>query len=111
MCITYSQDIAGTARNVVEHYKYFQKKWTEHKSMLEMQKLNLPCIDGRPSLARQWAAALTGIGPDLSERAAKHFGSGLALAVADESDWTEINGIARPTARKVIKEIEEVTGR
>lgn len=106
MPVITSYSLATTAKHVVEYYQYFQKNWKDHKSMMEMQKISLPSLGGRPNLVRRWAADLDGVGPDLSARAGDVFSSGLELAIATPEDWAEIKGISLSGAKEIVKQIE-----
>lgn len=106
MHVVHSQGIQSTARNIVEHYHYFQKDWDKHTAMLAMQKVTLPCIDGKPSLTRQWAACIDDVGEGLSSGADKVFDTALELAIATPEDWAQIKGISMDGAKKIVKQIE-----
>src|SRR5690242_3999861 len=88
-----TRDIEHTAFNIVEMYHYFQKKWDDHTSLLEVQKIVIPDMNRRASLVRRWASDLDGIGVKMSQDAEKLFQSGYKLAMADETDWMKIKGI------------------
>lgn len=103
--VTFSRDLNHTAWNVKEWYHYFQKKWDDHTSLQEIQKLNLPTFHTKPTLVRQWAAAIDDIGVKLSDRAERHFGTPIRLAQADESDWLRIPGIGIKVAQQIVKQI------
>lgn len=103
--ITPSMDLHHTAYNIVEMYQYFQKKWNSHTSLLEVHKSAIPTMNGRPSLARRWADALTDVGVVYGMAADEKFKTGHVLANVDETDWLSIPGIGPKTARKIIKEI------
>lgn len=98
-----SRDLEHTAYNICECYHYFQKKWDDHTSLLEMQKLNLPELRGRPTTVRQWAASLEGIGVKLSLEVEKVFKTPYNLAHADEEQWIQVPGVNSKMARKLVK--------
>jgi|SRR5579863_6880545 len=100
-----SRDIEETAFQIVSLYQYFQKKWEDHTSLLEVHKLALPSLNGSPSLVRRWASDLEGIGVKHSQDAEKVFKSPINLARADERDWMRIAGIGYKTASQIVKEI------
>lgn len=103
--VDYTRNQQQTAYDVHEWYHYFQKPWRKHKSLLEMQKLALPSLTGPPSVVRQWANALDGIGAEKSDAAARIFKTPFDLAYSDEDDWMQIPGVAMPTAERIIKTI------
>lgn len=103
--IDYTRDPYHTAFNICECYHYYQKKWDSHTSMLETQKLNIPSLSGKPSLARRWAAEVEGLGVKLSMAAASVFRTGYDLAHADEFDWMEVDGVTSRMARASVREI------
>lgn len=106
--VTYTRDVAHTAQDIIEWYWYFQKRWTDHTALLEMQKLNIPSLTGKPPLVRRWAADLDGIGVKMSGDAAKVFKRPIALANADEVDWVRVPGVGVKTAQSIWREIHGV---
>lgn len=103
--VIWSRDLEQTAFNICELYYYFQKKWDDHTSLLQMQDLNIPTMTGKPSLVQRWAAQLEGIGVKLSAEAAKKFKTPYDLALSDEKDWISIPGVGAKQAMKIIKEL------
>jgi len=103
--ITYSMTLEHTAVNICNCYHYFQKKWENHTSLLETQKLAIPDMRGKPSLVRRWAAQLTGVGVKHSIDAERLFKKASSLAQADELDWLRVPGIGVKTAQNIVKEI------
>lgn len=100
-----TRDIEHTAYNIVECYHYFQKKWEDHTSQLEIQKVAIPTLNGRPSLAMKWANALDGVGVKSGQDAAALFKTGIKLAQADEMEWMKIKGIGVQTAQSIVRQI------
>lgn len=103
--ITPSRNLWETAYHTCELYQYFQKRWEDHTSLLETQKLLIPDLRGKPPLVRRWAAELDNIGVKYSMRAEELFKKPITLARATEMDWMQIDGIGRGTAQKIIKEV------
>lgn len=103
--VIYSRDMEATAYNICECYHYFQKKWEDHTSLLEMQKLNIPSLTGKPSLVQRWAAQLEGVGVKLSGEAIKEFKTAHDLANSDEQDWMRIPQVGAKLAKKIYREI------
>lgn len=100
-----TRDIEHTAYNICECFHYFQKKWADHTSLMEVQKLNLPELRGKPSLVRRWANDLEGVGVKGSMAAEKIFPTPFDLASSDELSWMKVPGIGAKLARRIIKEI------
>lgn len=100
-----SRDMKHTAFNVCELYHYFQKKWQDHTSLLEIQRIAIPQMTYHPSLVRKWANDLEGIGTKMSELAARYFKTPYKLANGDESDWLRIPGVGAKTAQDIVKQI------
>lgn len=103
--VSYSRDLWHTAYNICEFYHYFQKRWSDHTSLIETQKLNLPDLNAKPSLTRKWAADLTDIGVKYSIEAERLFRTPIRLATADEVQWLTIKGIGPKTAMNIVKEV------
>jgi ERCC4-type nuclease len=100
-----SRDLEQTAYNVLEIYSYFQKKWDDHTSLLEMQKLNIPSLNGRPPLVQRWASELDGIGVKHSRDAMKLFKTPYDLARSDETEWITLPGIGAKLALSIVRQI------
>ena len=109
--ITHSRDLFGTAYNVCEIYNYFQKRWEDHTSLLEIAKLKIPDMNHRPSLVRRWASDLDDIGVKMSHLAEQWFESGQELANSSAADWLRIPGVGLKTAQKIVKQIRSIRGR
>lgn len=116
MVVCYSRDIAQTAFDITELYHYFQKPWDEHTAMLQMAQgynlqhpwdslASLPTLDDHPSLVREWAAKLPGVGVKLSQDAERVFRTPLALATGDETDWLKVPGVGVASAQKIVRAI------
>lgn len=102
-----TRDIEQTAYNITECYGYFNKKWEDHTSLLEIQKLNIPTLRAKPPLVQRWAAALEGVGVKHSAEAKKIFKTGMDLARGSEEDWMQISGVGPKLSRSIIKQIHE----
>ena len=70
-----------------------------------MQKLNIPALNGRPSLLQRWAAELDGVGVKHSQDATKIFKTPYDLARSDETQWINLPGIGAKLARSIIRQI------
>jgi ERCC4-type nuclease len=100
-----TRDMEQTAYNILECYHWFSKRWEDHTSLLETQKLNMPSLNGRPTLVRRWASELDGVGVKLGMEAEKRFKTAYDLSQSDESDWVKIEGIGAKLARSIIQQI------
>lgn len=103
--VLYTRDLVQTAFDICECWHYFQKPWRSHTSLLEMQKLNLPTLNGKPSLVRKWAADIDGIGVKHSQDAEQLFRKPVALANSEETDWLRIPGIGVKSAQSIVRQI------
>lgn len=102
-----TRNIEHTAFNIVEMYHYFQKKWDDHTSMLEVQKIALPDMNQKPSLVRRWASDLDGIGVKMSQDAGSMFRSAYDLAHSTELDWMKLKAVGVATAQDIIRQIHK----
>lgn len=103
--VTYSRDVWHTAYNIVEWYHYFQKPWRAHTALMQMQKVQIPTLNNKPTLTRKWAFAIDDIGEKLSEAAAKVFKTPHDLASADEEEWLRVPGVGVKTAQNIVREV------
>lgn len=103
--VTYSRDLFHTAYNICEWFHYFQKPWTGHTALQELQKVAIPTLNHKPSLVRKWANDLEGVGTKLSGDAERLFRKPITLANADESEWLRIPGVGVKTAQSIVREI------
>ena len=100
-----TRNMAHTAYDICEEYHYHQKKWDKHTSLKEIQKLAIPQLSGKPSLARKWANDIDGVGVVLGEQADMHFRrKAIRLATSDEEDWIAC-GAGVGKARSIIRQI------
>lgn len=100
-----TRDLEQTAYNITEMYAYFQKKWDDHTSLLEVQRLAIPTLNAKPSLVQKWAASIDGIGPKLCMRAAQVFKNPYQLARSDESQWMKVDGVNPKLAKRIVRDI------
>lgn len=103
--VCYTRDIQQTAYDIHEWYHYFQKRWQDHTSLLEMQRLHIPTLNAKPSLTRLWATSLEDIGVVKSDLAERVFRTPIALATADERDWMRIPGVGVTIAQHIVADI------
>lgn len=87
------------------YHWWCSKEFEEHKSHLSLNESG--AIDQnvlvRPSLVRRMAKELPGVGLDRSAAVAKEFHTPLDMILADESEWRDIEGIGKVTARKIME--------
>lgn len=92
--------------------KHLYRWWTdkafdEHKSHLKFHSSTAdPQLLVKPSLCRQVAATLPGIGWTKSGAVASHFGSVYSMAQAPESEWVKIPGIGKLGAQKILAALQ-----
>jgi len=103
--VTYSRNLSQSSIDICEWFRYFQKKWTQHTSLMELQRENVPTLAGKPALVRTWANCIEDIGVKYSLAAEELFKTPIRLANSSENDWMQIGGIGPKTAIKVVKEI------
>jgi len=88
------------------HSWWTNKTWNEHRSHLAFDE---PLPDNglltRPSLCRRVAKELPGIGWVKSGTVSGHFRTVLELALAEEKDWREIDGVGKGLASKIVSAI------
>jgi ERCC4-type nuclease len=89
------------------------KPWEKHSAHLGVyapavaltgrSRLNL--VRREIPLREKWAMQIDGIDMVIAERAAARFESAWALAAGTAADWQEIRGIGRPTAQRIVRDI------
>lgn len=78
------------------------KEWEEHRAHLAFDNSQALALISRPSLVRRVAGQLPGVGMGRSGPVARRFSSCVDMVLASESEWQEIEGIGKGTARKVV---------
>lgn len=93
-----------TGRFISALYHWWtDKEWEAHRSHLKFKTLDADkALLIKPTLCRQIAAQLPGVGWVKSGAVAAKFGSVTAMVAATEKDWTEIEGIGKTMAKKII---------
>lgn len=102
-----TRNLEHTAYNICEMYAWYQKRWDDHTALLEVQKLNIPSLVGKPSLVRRWASQLDGVGVKHSQEAERIFRTPYELAQGDERDWITIPGVGAKLAQNIVRQIHE----
>jgi ERCC4-type nuclease len=84
------------------------KEWEEHRSHLQFRTLQADKqLLMKPSLCREWAARLPGIGWERSKAVALHFKSARAMVQAPQKEWVQIEGIGEGIAKGVQKALDK----
>lgn len=85
------------------YHWWTDKNMDEHKSHLALYQQDLDrSLLIKPSQFRQTVATWPGVGMTRSYAVEKHFGGSISKAVrASESEWAEIEGIGKLTAKKI----------
>lgn len=104
--VIHSRDLIHSAHVIGEWFHYFQKRWEDHTSMMEVQKVNIPSLFAKPPLVKKWANDLEGIGVKMGDLAARHFKTPIRLATADELEWLKIPGIGVRTAQDIYRQVQ-----
>lgn len=102
--IVLTRDMAHTVVNIVNDYHYYQKKWSDHKSMRQVHMPTIATLTRRPPLRKLWAHACEGVSTVYGEQATKYFPTAIRLANSDETDWVRV-GVDVKTAQNIVKEI------
>lgn len=104
--ILYTRDLFHSAFDICELFHYYQKKWTDHKAMKQIQKLTLPSLRGKPPLVRRWAEDIEGVGETFGEQAERLFKTPIALATSEALQWRCLPRIGEGLANDIIAQIE-----
>lgn len=106
--VIHSRDLEHTAFNICECFKYYQKKWEDHTSQLDTERLAIPDLRGKLKLVRKWAASIDAVGVKRSLEAEKLFKTPFDLANATEVDWMRVSGISYKSAKKIVDAIHGI---
>lgn len=100
-----TEDISETVEwlRCVDNW-FTSKDWENHRAHLDWYS---PSPEGNPfeepSLVQKVAAVLPGLGSSRSRNVASHFGSVRAMIMADEKEWSKIDGVGIKTAKKLVE--------
>jgi len=97
-----SSNMAETAHQISALFKWFQKHWEQHTSMLEVHRVALPQFT-KPSFERRVASQIDGIGVNRSIECEKYFKTVPKMINAGEEEW--INIVGARTAQKIVRQI------
>lgn len=114
-------DVRETAEQWVNLWRWFNEKtWKQHRSH-DQVFIREPGSNKKGGKARfssfetslcyEWATRLVGIDDVKARRVAKHFGSGLKMALANEEAWMEIDGVGRHLAELAVRAIRGLEGK
>lgn len=94
-----------TVQFIRDLYAWWQEGWDAHKSHLapntSMEDQRDTALLVKPSLLREWAAKLPGIGWVKAGAVERHFGTIEHMMWASMKEWQEIEGIGKVLASKV----------
>ncbi len=96
-----------TVMSLVNLYNWWQKPWESHSSVEAVKLQSGNPLTGKVSTLRRVAAALPGVGWELSRRVEQHFKSVENMAGALSSEWMEVSGIGKGRALEICKAIKE----
>ena len=91
---------------------WWQKGWEAHKAHKQYHKGAFRGVKGGavslvpPSLLQRVASELPGIGYEKSCRVADYFDSVTSMCLASQEDWTEIEGIGKVLAKKIMEALQ-----
>ncbi len=105
--VEFTSSERGTVDTVIRLYKYFTgKRLDQHHSHEGLQDHSVSNVfslnpNYKPTLCRQMAALLPGVGNELSKHVAREFGSTYEMINAPEDSWYEIEGIGKKKAKNI----------
>lgn len=103
-----TQDAEGTAAFLAALHKWWtHKEWAEHQSHLALYQPPDSAIFVKPTMVRQVAALLPGVGFEKSLGVEARFATVLELACASAQDWVEIPGIGKTLAPRIVQVLQE----
>ena len=102
-----TSDIDGSAQTVIDLFSWFTgKEWEDHRSHMALTDAFRNDVDlVKPGLVRRVSKELPSIGWDRSRAVAKRFRSVFEMCMADEADWSQLEGIGKTPAAAVVRAI------
>jgi ERCC4-type nuclease len=101
-----TQNAEETAHHITDSWHWWSKEWDKHKSTSVFHHSGPVRVElAAPSLVRKVAKELPGIGWEKSKDVEIHFPTVLELATAGESEWCQIPGVGKATAKKIVRVI------
>jgi ERCC4-type nuclease len=101
-----SFDEFDSAFRILSLYHWWQTPFEEHGS--DVSFWSPVYLTGRSPLIVRMVAQIDGIGMKRAQLAAQRFGSVFGLVTADEDQWTDIEGIGKPTAKRIVAALHEI---
>lgn len=98
-----------SAHIIANAYRWWcNKEFDDHKSHLALDTLDARDANlmVRPSVVRNVAAQLPGVGWTKSEAVSKRFKTVANMVMATESEWREVPGIGATLAKRIVKELQ-----
>ena len=108
--IIFADGLADAGHTILAHYKWWAGEWDDHKSLRTFDDSKTFSVFSEPSALRKMAAQFKQIRWVRSKAVEAHFDSIRDMALADESEWREIDGIGPKIARAVVAECGRVVG-
>ena len=106
--IRFASTIRETAWLIHDLYWWFQKGWQDHKSLKVIYQMPpSPMSTESPSLLRQMAALLPGIGWEKSARVEQRFDSVVEMCLASPAEWQEIPGVGTVISGRAVAALNE----
>ena len=97
-----------TAQLVTSLYYWWTEKYLdEHKSHRQKHRPLIDINTKVPPLLYRVAAELPGIGSTKSRLVTNHFRNLTEMVLASEEEWCKIPGIGKPTAKRLVKTLQE----
>lgn len=103
-----TRDQEETCRFLKTLYHWWtDKSFAQHRSHLKFHsQFADQSLLVKPSLCREWAARLPGIGYEKSGKVAAYFGTATAMASClDEKEWAKIDGVGSVLARRIVEKL------
>ena len=115
--VKHCEDVAEVAQWIGVLYRWWQKRWTEHKAMRTFDNSRdialAPGMDDGVHYRARLASRLLptrggrgGVGFERAVAAAQHFGSVAAMVAATEQEWAKVPGIGKVLARAIVRAVQ-----
>ena len=106
MIVRQTDSDRDTVEEIAGIYRSWQKPWDGHSSFKTIYLPSAPTVVIHPpSLARQYARLMPGIGWERSGAVAARFSTCEDITLATVEEWAEIEGVGKATAEKVYSAI------
>jgi ERCC4-type nuclease len=101
---------AETVMQLVDLYHWWQKSWSNHKSLKVLRKEPPKFSFFNPSTCQLMASCLPGVGYERSGAVAAKFRTPINMVLGTAAEWMEVAGIGQGIAAKVVKALTEEKG-